>query len=81
MTGFSDKLLVVLPRLSPHMNRNLRLSNAYVNLVGFFQNRYGIESHVISSAGSYSFVPKLENVKPVLAVHPADVEFVRYLCL
>ncbi|MCL2004091.1 MAG: hypothetical protein FWG72_08835 [Oscillospiraceae bacterium] len=73
---FSDKLLVVLPRISPHTNRNLRLANAYVNLVGFFQKRHGIETHVISSAESYVVVPKLKDVKTVLAVHPADVAFV-----
>ena len=72
---FSDKLLVVLPRLSPHTHRNLRLVDAYVNLVGFFQKRHGIETHIISSAESYVVVPELKDVKTVLAVHPADVAF------
>jgi hypothetical protein len=76
MRNFSDRILVVLPRLNPHINRNLHLSDAYVNLVGFFQRRYGMEAHVISSAGSYAIVPKLKDVKTVLAVHPADVCFV-----
>jgi hypothetical protein len=72
---FSEQLLIVLPRLSPHTNRNLRLPKAYVNLVEFFQKRYEIEAHVISSAESYRIVPKLETVKSVLAVHPADIEY------
>jgi hypothetical protein len=76
MRNFADSILVVLPRLNPHINRNLRLSEAYVNLVGFFQTRYGIEAHVISSTGSYAVVPKLKDIKTVLAVHPADVCFV-----
>jgi hypothetical protein len=76
MRNFSDKILVVLPRLNPHINRNLRLSDAYVNLVGFFQKRHEMEIHVISSAGSYAIVPKMKDVRTVLAVHPADVEFV-----
>ena len=76
MKGYTDKLLVVLPRFNPHTNRNLRLVDAYVNLVGFFQKRHGIETHVISSAESYVVVPKLKGVKTVLAVHPADIAFV-----
>jgi hypothetical protein len=76
MRNFSDRILVVLPRLNPHINRNLRLSDAYVNLVGFFQKRHEMEIHVISSARSYSVVPKLKDIRTVLAVHPADVCFV-----
>jgi hypothetical protein len=78
MRNFADSILVVLPRLNPYANRNLRLLKAYVNLVSFFQKRHGMEIHVISSAGSYAIVPKLKDVKTVLAVHPADVEFVNY---
>jgi hypothetical protein len=76
MRVFSNKMLVVLPRLCPHTNRNLRLSEAYVNLVRFFQKRHDIETHVVSSAESYAIVPEMEGVKTVLGVHPADINFV-----
>ena len=75
MRRLAEKMLVVLPAFSPYETRRECISKAYVNLVRFFQKRYGIETHVISSARSALAVPVLENVKAVQAVHPADVEF------
>lgn len=68
-------MLVVLPQLSSYETRNVYLSKAYENLVGFFQKRFGIEIHIISSAEGCIAVPTLEGVKAVQAIHPADMEF------
>lgn len=75
MKRLADKLLIVLPQLSLYDTRADYLSKAYVNLVRFFRKRFGIESHVISSAECCLVVPELEGVKAVQAIHPADVEF------
>jgi hypothetical protein len=75
MRRLAKNMLVVLPQLSPYESRSAYLSKAYENLVGFFRNRFGIESHVISSAESCLAVPELEGVKMVQAIHPVDVDF------
>lgn len=78
MKKLAENMLVVLPKLSPYGTRSENLGEAYVNLVRFFRNRFGIETHVISSAGSALAVTMPENVRAVQAVHPADVEFFNY---
>jgi len=75
MRRLAKNMLVVLPQLGPYETRSEHLKIAYENLVCFFQKRFGIESHVISSAESCLAVPALEGVKMVQAIHPVDVDF------